>query len=103
MTFGLPQAVPISILLPSESKLSLLARTRRFVFRRTVGERPEDSLSAICGWCGWSPPYERAFHGWFGSDGVPSTLTAYRGALLASSLLWQSAHRLRSWPSLNAV
>jgi len=47
-------------------------------------------------------PYERAFHGWFGSEGVPSSRTGARGALFLSSPLWQSAHRLRSGPSLNA-
>src|SRR5215831_12994608 len=41
-------------------------------------------------------PYERAFHGWFGPEGVPSSRTGARGLLVRSSLLWQSAHRLRS-------
>ena len=40
--------------------------------------------------------------GWFGSEGVPSSRTGARGLLVRSSLLWQSAHRLRSLPSLNA-
>jgi hypothetical protein len=43
------------------------------------------------------------FHQWRGRLGVPSARTGERGALLALSLLWQSAHKLRSRPSLNAV
>src|SRR5215831_11043162 len=39
-------------------------------------------------------PYERAFHGWFGPEGVPSSRTGARGLLVRSSLLLQSAHRL---------
>jgi hypothetical protein len=36
-------------------------------------------------------------------DWVPSSRTGARGLLVRSSLLWQSVHRLRSWPSLNAA
>src|SRR5262249_2045551 len=45
----------------------------------------------------------KTFHGWRGSLGVPSARTGERGALFLSRWSWQSAHRLRSLPSLNAV